>query len=57
MAIAVDQAVMHTKPDRWVGNRHEGTEGQASHPPACCRDDFDRLDELFDLIKARDEYR
>ena len=46
-----------TKPDHWVGNRHEGEEGQASASRQCCPTDYDRLDELFDLVKARDEYR
>jgi type I restriction enzyme R subunit len=55
-AIAVDQAVMENKPADWVGSklkerrvlnaiRHVLPEG------------YERLDELFDLIKARNEYR
>ena len=35
----------------------EGEEGQATRCARCCPTDFDRLDELFDLVKARDEYR
>jgi type I restriction enzyme, R subunit len=47
---------MRSKPDSWVGNplkeRKVKRAIKAAVPP-----DFDRLDELFELVKARDEYR
>jgi type I restriction enzyme R subunit len=55
VAIKVDYAVMDTKPDSWVGNplkeRKVKRAIRAVLPP-----DFDRLDELFELVKAHHEY-
>ena len=56
MPVQVDTAVMTSKPHDWVG--HTMKEKRVRQAlvqvlPA----DFDRLDELFDLIKARSEYR
>lgn len=55
-AVAVDRAVMHAKPDSWVGDPMKERKVKRAISrvlPA----GFDRLDELFDLIKARHEYR
>lgn len=56
MPIRVDTAILTSKPHDWVGN----TMKEKVVKRAITRtlpDDFDRLDELFDLVKARDEYR
>jgi type I restriction enzyme, R subunit len=56
LAIVVDHVVRETKPDSWVGNpmkeRKVKRAIKASLPA-----DFDQLDELFELVKARHEYR
>ena len=55
-AIAVDRAVMQTKPDHWVGNpMKERRVIRAIR--AALPEGFEQLEELFALIKARDEYR
>ena len=54
--IHVDIAILTSKPHDWVGN----TMKEKVVKRAISRtlpDGFDRLDELFDLVKARDEYR
>ncbi|TQF73347.1 type I restriction endonuclease subunit R [Rhodococcus spelaei] len=54
--IQVDTAILTSKPHDWVGN----TMKEKVVKRAISRtldDSFDRLDELFDLVKARDEYR
>lgn len=52
----VDGAVRLSKPDSWVGNplkeRVVKRAVRDTLPP-----EFDRLDNLFELVKARDEYR
>jgi type I restriction enzyme R subunit len=56
LATAVDTAVHQAKPDSWVGNplkERRVRRAIAKALPA----DFDRLDELFELVKARHEYR
>ena len=56
LAIDVDTAVRTSKPHNWVGNAMK----EKIVRRAVARvlpDGFDRLDELFDLVKARDEYR
>ena len=56
MPIQVDTAILTSKPHDWVGNAMK----EKVVKRAISRtlpDDFDRLDELFDLVKARDEYR
>lgn len=56
MPIRVDTAILTSKPHDWVGN----TMKEKVVKRAISRtlpDGFDRLDELFDLVKARDEYR
>lgn len=55
LAIEVDTIVRHTKKDSWVGNNMK--EKQVRNAMArTLPDDFDRLDELFELVKARHEY-
>ena len=56
IAVEVDIAVMHTKPDRWVGNWVKEKKVRRAVRKVL-PEGFDRLDELFDLIRARDEYR
>ncbi|GIH71023.1 type I restriction endonuclease subunit R [Sphaerimonospora thailandensis] len=56
IAVEIDTTIRHTKPDSWVGNpikEKKVRRALARTLPA----DFDRLDELFELIKARHEYR
>jgi type I restriction enzyme, R subunit len=55
-AVAVDQAVMQTKPDQWIGTPIKERKVQRAIRHAL-PEGYERLDELFDLIKARDEYR
>jgi type I restriction enzyme R subunit len=56
LAVEVDTIVRHTKPDSWVGNpmkeRLVRNAIKRTLP-----EDFDHLDELFELVKARHEYR
>ncbi|GAA1119795.1 type I restriction endonuclease subunit R [Nesterenkonia jeotgali] len=56
LAVVVDRTVNQTKPHGWVGNRMKERlifrEMQQVLPV-----DFDRTDELFELLKARDEYQ
>jgi len=56
LAFEIDVVVRHVKPDSWIGNPlKERKVKQAiakALPP-----DFGQLDELFDLVKARHEYR
>jgi type I restriction enzyme, R subunit len=56
MAILVDQTIMHTKLDRWVGDpmKERKVKRALRHVVGA---GYERFDELFDLIKARDEYR
>jgi type I restriction enzyme R subunit len=55
IAVIIDDTVMHTKLDRWVGNRLKEREVRQAvlHVVGTS---FDRLDELLELIKAWDEY-
>ncbi|TDC76125.1 type I restriction endonuclease subunit R [Streptomyces hainanensis] len=56
LAVVVDTTVLHTKPDSWVGNvmkEKKVKRALAQALPA----DFDQLDELLELLKARHEYR
>lgn len=54
--IQVDTAILTSKPYDWVGNpmKEKVVKRAISRT---LPDDFNRLDELFDLVKARDEYR
>jgi type I restriction enzyme R subunit len=55
IAIEVDRAVRHSKPDSWIGN-HLKERMVKRAIQRVLPEDFDRLDELFDLVKARNEY-
>ena len=54
--IQVDAAVRTSKPHNWVGNAMKEKVVRRAIAQVL-PDGFDRLDELFDLVKARDEYR
>ncbi|MFP3570650.1 hypothetical protein SB772_42145, partial [Paraburkholderia sp. SIMBA_030] len=54
--IQVDTAIMTSKPHGWVGNTFKAKE-VARAIRRVLPADFDRFDELFDLVKARNEYR
>jgi type I restriction enzyme R subunit len=56
LAIAIDTVVRNNKPDAWVGNPMKERKVKKAIRTAL-PNDFDKLDELFDLVKARDEYR
>jgi type I restriction enzyme R subunit len=52
----IDAVIMASKPHDWVGNRlKERVVANAIRP--ALPEGFDRFDELFDLVRARDEYR
>lgn len=54
--VQVDTAILLSKPHDWVGNAmKEKVVKRAIR--LTLPEGFDRLDELFDLVKARDEYR
>ena len=55
LADAIDQAVLTSKPDSWVGNSIKEKKVKRA-VAAVLPDDFSRLDELFDLLRVRDEY-
>jgi type I restriction enzyme R subunit len=48
--------VRHTKDNSWVGHPLKESEVKQALQQVLPAD-FERLDELFDLIKARQEYR
>ncbi len=55
LAVEIDTTIRHTKPDSWIGNPFKEKKVKraiAETLPA----GFDRLEELFDLVKARHEY-
>ncbi|GAA3181688.1 MULTISPECIES: type I restriction endonuclease subunit R [Streptomyces] len=56
LAAVVDTTVLHTKPDSWVGNAMKEKKVRRALAQALTAD-FDRLDELLELLKARREYR
>ncbi|TMK58591.1 MAG: type I restriction endonuclease subunit R [Actinobacteria bacterium] len=56
LAAAVDETVLHSKPDSWVGDSLKERKVKLALK-AVLPADFDRLDELFELVRARDEYR
>jgi type I restriction enzyme R subunit len=55
-AILVDKAVMNSKPDHWIGNVMKEKKVKRAVRNVL-PDGYDRLDELLDLVRARDEYR
>lgn len=56
VALVVDATVRNNKPDSWVGNFLKEKKVKRALRQVL-PDDFDRLDELFELVKARNEYR
>lgn len=56
LAIEIDAIVRHTKPDAWVGSAMKERLVKNAIKKTL-PDDFDRLDDLFELVKARHEYR
>lgn len=55
-AVKVDTTVRHSKPDSWVGNPMKEKVVRNALRKSL-PEDFERLDDLFDLVKARSEYR
>lgn len=55
LARQVDAAVLSSKPHDWIGNSLKEKLVKRAIK-SVLPDDFDRLDELFDLVKARNEY-
>lgn len=55
MAVLVDKAVLTSKPHDWIGNPLKEKLVKRAIKNAL-PSDFDRLDELFELVKARNEY-
>lgn len=56
LAVLVDYTVTHQKEHGWVGNRMK-ERALARELHRALPDGFERFEELFDLVKARDEYR
>ncbi|MGH3622132.1 MAG: restriction endonuclease subunit R, partial [Sciscionella sp.] len=56
LAIEIDRTIRHTKPDSWVGNPIKEKKVRRALEQTLPAD-FDQLDELFELVKARHEYR
>ncbi|WP_306190947.1 type I restriction endonuclease subunit R [Streptomyces sp. MK5] len=56
LAAVVDTTILHTKPDSWVGNAMKEKKVKRALAQALPAD-FNRLDELLELLKARHEYR
>jgi type I restriction enzyme R subunit len=56
LAVQVDHAIMNSKPDRWIGNSIKERKVKRAIRKLL-PDDYKRLDELFELVKARNEYR
>ncbi|MFD8632367.1 type I restriction endonuclease subunit R [Streptomyces sp. NPDC059533] len=54
-AVQVDLAVLHNKPHNWTGSPLKERKLRIA-VKRVLPDDFDRLDELFELVKARHEY-
>lgn len=56
LALQIDTTIRHTKPHGWIGNvlkEKKVKRAIARELPG----DFDRLDDLFDLVRARHEYQ
>ena len=56
LAITIDTVVRYNKPDAWVGNPMKERKVKKAIRSAL-PDGYDKLDDLFDLVRARDEYR
>lgn len=55
-AVEIDTIVRHTKPDSWVGNKMKERLVRNAIKKSL-PDDFERIDDLLELVKARYEYR
>lgn len=53
----IDQVIMDNKPHAWVGNQMKERKVANAIRAALPYDGFERFEELFDLVRARDEYR
>jgi type I restriction enzyme R subunit len=56
LVMEIDTAVRQTKPDQWIGNPMKEKKVRRALTKVL-PDDFERIDELMALVKARDEYR
>src|SRR5699024_164281 len=56
LAMEVDDAVSNNKPDGWVGHTLKERKVWNAIKDAL-PDDYEQTDELFELVKARREYR
>jgi type I restriction enzyme R subunit len=56
ISVIVDETILREKEHHWVGNRMR-ERALARAIRQVLPDGFDRFDELFDLVRARDEYR
>lgn len=56
IALVLDYEVRQSKPEAWVGSRMKERVVRNAIERAVGTD-FDQIEELFDLVKARDEYR
>lgn len=56
LALKIDYTVMHQKEHGWFGNKLK-ERALAREIRRVLPNGFDRFDELFELVKARDEYR
>jgi type I restriction enzyme, R subunit len=56
LVLEVDRAVRHTKPDHWIGNAIKEKKVRRALV-SLLSEDYERVDELMALVKARDEYR
>jgi type I restriction enzyme, R subunit len=56
IAVEIDTTIRNVKPDSWVGNSMKERRVRRALK-AALPEDYDRLDDLFDLVKARHEYR
>ena len=55
LAIRIDETIMQSKPDSWVGNNMKEKLVKRDISEAL-PGDFDKIDELFELVKAHSEY-
>jgi type I restriction enzyme, R subunit len=56
VAVEIDTTIRLVKPDSWVGNPMKERRVRRALK-AALPENYDRLDDLFDLVKARNEYR
>jgi type I restriction enzyme R subunit len=56
LVLEVDETVRHTKPDQWIGNEIKEKKVRLALINVL-PSEYNRLDELMALVKARDEYR